>query len=309
VNNQGRASPRACLVVGGDGLIGRALFDRLVSSGMQVRRTTRRAQDVDELCFRLDLDRLDLASRAMWDFIQAEKPMIFFAASVTGFRQCEDEPEATRRINVTNTLTMGERCLRAGCAFVYLSSNAVFSGDTPSPQEQSPPDPKSEYGKQKVAVEKGLERLTTECAGSAIAVVRLTKVVPDASGLIQSWIAALKRGETIHALEDYIFSPVSLSVVIHMLAKLPFLHKAGVFHVSGSRDLSYYDFAVLMARALGAHVSRVVPQRSRDGVSAFRIRHTALGMTRTCKELGLIPQAPELTINDILSGASRIESL
>jgi dTDP-4-dehydrorhamnose reductase len=237
-------------------------------------------------------------------FIDVAKPTIFFSAAVTGFRECEADPDATRRINVTNTLQFAEHCIRAGCFFVYLSSNAVFSGDAPFPDERQTVGPRSEYGRQKAAVEEGLQRAAVARGQPAAAIVRLTKVLPDANGLVPTWVEVLKRGQGIRALQDYIFSPISLEFVTQMLMKLAPSKQGGIFHLSGDRDLSYYEFAIMMAHALGVDSNAVVPEWSTNDSLPHHARFSALGMDRTWSEAGIAPQPPEVTVRDLLTSSS-----
>ena len=80
-------------------------------------------------------------------------------------------------------------------------------------------------------------------------------------------------------------------------ARLP-----GVYHLSGELELSYAQFAQLLADRVGVARNRVRPveSASRTDVSVlYRPRHPALRMTRTTQLLGLQPEPIEFTLNEL----------
>lgn len=293
------------LVIGGDGLIGGFLYRTLRDHGIAAYRTSRRLDSGDESIF-LDLEYSDFnvqSNHVLWSFIRETRPIVFMAAGVTDLNECETAPEATWKINVENTLVIANELVRAGCFVVFLSSNAVFSGQQPFPSEHERPHPISEYGRQKAEVEARLQSLAGgSVEGGSVAIVRLTKVLPDTKGLVQSWIALLRDSTRIQAMDDYIFSPISLRFVTESLIKLASRQVGGIYHLSGSQDLSYYAFAQMLARASGAGLDLVESvKRSTDSTreSMEGSLYSALGMKQTLQKTGISPQSPEAVVNEM----------
>lgn len=296
----------AYLIAGGDGQIGGALIPALSAGGASVRWTSRRKGAKHDALL-LDLrsfERDSFPGSPLGKHIQANRPTVLLTAAMTGLKDCEADPEATRRVNVTNTLSFASECLSAGCFVVYLSSNAVFSGGRPFPAEADRPDAVSVYGRQKAEVESVLLGGAGDHDRSRTAIVRLTKVLPDAKGLIVGWIDSLQRRQPIQAMSDYFFSPVSLAFAVLALTKIARAGQGGIFHVSGSEDLSYHDFAILLAQAVGADAALVSPVKTgpgRGGGVPQGNCYSALGMTGTHRTTGIAPQAPAAVVRDILS--------
>lgn len=295
------------LIIGGDGLIGGHLYQALAGNGLAVFRTSRRGGGGGTtVFFDLQTPGLDAGSNSsLRELVKETQPTVFFAAGVTGLKECASVPDVTRSLNVTNTALIVEELIHAGCFVVYLSSNAVFSGVRPYPRESERPDPVSEYGRQKAAVETRFR----DMAGGAvengrIAIARLTKVLPDAKGLVQGWVASLRGGSRIQALTDQVLSPVSLPFVTQCLMKVASLRLGGIYHFSGDKDLSYREFAVMLARAIGVGSELVEgAEKAPDGGGEVPARplHSALDMQQTTGKTGIGPQHLEIVVQDVLS--------
>src|SRR5262249_34337908 len=115
------------LIVGGDSLVGSALQAHCRKGGTAVGLTSRRPGTGG---IRLDLSNPDFSPLA-----QADYQVAFLCAAVTSMQACQAKPEASRRINVDNTLELMQRLAGRGTHCVFLSSSQVFDGETPAPAE------------------------------------------------------------------------------------------------------------------------------------------------------------------------------
>lgn len=292
------------LVIGCDGLIGRALVKHLEGLPAVVYRTTRRACAVEGSLV-LDLADFSRYPKAIDDLerlAQTGPLTVFLAAAVTGYDQCEDDPAASRRINVMNTCVLAERLIAQGAFVVFLSSNAVFTGKDGA-TENFISDPESEYGRQKADAEARLKVLARYAPmGAGVAIVRLAKVLSASQPLIRGWIDALRRGERIEAATDLLISPVSLQYAVRGLVRIGARREAGTFHISGAGSVTYFDFASALARGLAAPEKQVRP-------IAFRLRTMevsppkvgSLDMAATIARIGIHPQSMEDAIQDLLA--------
>jgi dTDP-4-dehydrorhamnose reductase len=203
---------------------------------------------------------------------------------------CEDQPEQTYRVNVTNTLRLAKGLRAAGTRIVFLSSNAVFNGKLARPDEDAEHCTSTEYGRQKAAVESGL--MTIPEGTGSVAIVRLSKVLSPDSGLAKEFIGKLVEGEPCVALDDLFMSPISLGYVVDALLGIASSNLSGVFHLSGSEEMTYAAFARRLAVHIGVDPALVQERRSTDaGVRVlFRPEHPALGMKRTSDLLNIQPE-------------------
>lgn len=293
------------LVVGGDGLIGGAIAHLLAGQSSEVYRTSRRPA-TSPAVVSLDLASPDCSierAPGMPRLLDGDPWIVFLAAAVARYDQCAADPAAARRINVVNLARIAEELLGRGAFLVFLSTNAVF-GDVPrKPVETDAPDPQSEYGRQKAESESRLCVLAASApAGSGVAIVRLTKVISRRTPLLAGWIESLRAGGFIEAARDLLLSPISLSYTVKHLARIGDSRLGGTYHLSGTRDLAYLEFARLLAAGIGAGNDRVRPvdvNERRAGAALPRVH--ALDMRQTSQRMGIAPQEVPDAVRDLLA--------
>lgn len=236
---------KSALIIGGDSTIGSTLAADLSSHNIQCFSTSRRARS------RLSLDLSEEPSR--WpDLPHAD--VAYFCAAATKLEDCEKEPAATRKINVIHMQILAERLQKNGGFIVFLSSNQVFDGSLPYRKTTDATCPVNEYGKQKSSFEQWLLSRP-----SAAAVLRLTKVISAPLPLLSQWEIALKKGETVEAFNDLNFAPLPLQAVLGALYDIGRKKREGIYHLSGTRDISYYEIAQELAEKIGADTNLIKP--------------------------------------------------
>ena len=296
----------AALVVGADGLIGSALLRELRGRGWTALGTTRRRHGPSDLLY-LDLtDPLpDLSSRPGYGPLLAlPDPAVFLAAASTGYVRCENDPEGSRRVNVTNSILLAKQWIGLGGFVVYPSSNAVFGDGAGGFAEYSARAPGSEYGRQKAAAEQALLQLAAEAGRrGGVGVVRMTKVV-HAGGLVAEWSSALKSGRPVDAAVDLRLSPVSLGHVVGGMIRVAGGRRTGIYHLSGERELSYFEFAQRLAEALGQARSQVREARVRGRIGKALSNSGALMMTEASRLAGLEPQTVDSVLDALVKELS-----
>lgn len=293
----------SALVIGTDGLIGDALLRRLQAHGWVTVGTTRRAVG-DAALVRFDLTDPPaalLAAPAVGKLASQGDWVAFLGAAITGYAPCAQDPVATRRINVTNSVRLVGILMEAGAFVVYPSSNAVFEGATGRCNESSRPSAISEYGRQKADAEQAMLRLVDRTPRqSGLAVVRLTKVV-TAKGLVGQWLETLRTGGDVEAATNLLLSPISLQFGVRCLTGIAAARRGGIYHLSGEGVVSYFEFALGLARALGAASAQVKPCEVPPSPGAGPSGGAALDMSYTTRYLNLTPQPVDSVIVDLLS--------
>ncbi len=192
------------LIVGAEGGIGSALHELLLPRYKAVYGTTRRSPHGEKF-FQIDLsNNFDGLKK-----IAGICDIAFICAGATKAVECENDRAGSYAVNVTSTVKMVSTLQDLGLFVVWLSSNAVFSGMHPLCELDEPYMPITEYGRQKVAAEKGILEL-----GGRAAIVRLTKVLSKNTPLINGWVKNLKGGKEIHPFSDSYFCPISLNFAI-----------------------------------------------------------------------------------------------
>jgi len=284
---------RDVAIVGGDSLIGGALVRRLAKRGIAACATTRRRGRVAPSRPYLDLLDWDGASL---DWLPVGCKVVVLAAGMTNQQACANDPAAARLINCELPVHLASVLSESGIRLVFLSTNAVFDGTRPLRRADETTTPIAAYG-----------RLKAETEGLLLAfpgtlVLRLTKVLHRDLPLIVHWRDSLPAGGAVEAFGDLFMAPVALADVAAALQVLTVGSAAGIFHLSGPTDVSYYDFARRLARRLGAAETLVVEasiEQARIN-PAHAPRHTTLAMGEREAALGLTPPPLEVIIERLV---------
>lgn len=277
----------ATLIIGGDGKVGRALAEHLAQAGETVITTSRRPDPGTGVL------PLDLAGAVESWPIPAGVAVAVVCAAVPLIDACEKDPVGTGRVNVSGTLTLIRRLATQGIFTIFLSTNQVFDGETPFMLPETPQSPRSEYGRQKTHVEQELRSL-----GERVAIVRFTKILEPVVSLFAKWRDALRAGEPITPFSDMRMAPVPLSSAVSALRLIADRRAPGFWQVSGERDITYSDAALLLALHLKADPALVqsIAARTSGRVTAHLPSHTTLCVDRLRRELGLQPPPVDWTI-------------
>ena len=233
------------LLLGGDSEIGAAAFRELKEQGIAVQATTRRRELIspDRPYFDI-LDSLD-----DWEPpAEARAACIFLA--VSRLHDCENNPVAAARVNVTQSLRLIDKLLAKGIYVLFLSSNQVFNGEQPNVPTDAPFSPVSIYGQLKADIEIFIRERVA--GGAQIGVLRLSKVVGPHSSIIKDWVRSLSNGKPIRAFVDMQVAPVSVEIVVKAIGALLKETPTGVFQLSGPFDVRYAEVGHYLAQELNA---------------------------------------------------------
>jgi dTDP-4-dehydrorhamnose reductase len=301
-SNSRKSDRNPSLVVGADGKIGGHLLQALIKSGQNVLATTRRREktsDGDHLYLNLD-------DETSWRNLPVTSTA-WLCAGVSSIERCEQEPGPSAELNVTKLGKLAGFLTRQGTRLVLISSNRVFDGSSAQVSEQATTCPVTEYGRQKAAIENRILKLPDS------AVLRVSKVLFPEDGLMSGWMTDLTAGREIRAATDMYISPVSADLLVEALVSLGHEGACGVYQLSATEDVSYYDVACHLAGLCGADVALVGPI-SRDeladqgatelGPETFAPRHTTLDSLRLKEEFGISTCDPYETLQAVLKTGS-----
>ena len=279
------------IIVGADGVIGSALYDCLVPNYSAVYGTSRRVQK------RQDFSQIDLSnSFDGLSKIAGRCEIAFICAAITKAVDCENNRAESYAVNVTNTLKIIKILQDLGVFVVWLSSNAVFSGESPFSGLDEPYMPLTEYGRQKADAEQKILDL------GGVAIIRLTKVLSKNTPLKRGWVDDLRVGKEIHPFSDAYFSPISLNYATNAIAKVGRNGGSGIFNISGSDDISYSDFARILAVKLCGvdHLVKPVTKAMAKSTMLATGRYSSLDMKQMTAMAYIKPQLCVDLLEDIL---------
>lgn len=285
------------LIVGGDGLIGRALARRLRAEGAAIAITSRRGPTAE-----FPVVPLDLAKPLQTEQLP-KAGCVVIAAAETHIAQCEANPTATGVINIDVPRRLASWAREHRARPLLLSTSAVLDSTRPWAPEDEPLGPRSLYGRQKAAAERAV-------LSSGGTVLRLGKVLHPEQATLVEWRRDLTSGRKIAPFSDLIIAPISLDLAVRAIVGLIGAQDAaGIFQITANRDLSYAEAAFCFASALGVSKELVAPTTSDEaGVTLVeKPLHATLSDARLRAATGIVSPPPEEAIVSAAAGGPGID--
>ena len=222
--------------------------------------------------------------------------IVIHCAALANVEACEQHPEAADTTNVTLTRRVA-RAAPPGCRVIYISSDGVFSGDSPWSTEDEAPAPRTVYGRSKW---QGEQEVAAAVANHLIVRTNFYGWSSGRKLTSGEWLhRALAAREPMTLFTDFFFTPIYVVDVVERLTA--FLHHPyrGVLHMGGRDRLSKHAFGMLMAE-VGGFSTDAVRKGSLD---------EAPGTLRRPKDISLssarMAQLAELEAPDSRSGLRR----
>ena len=194
--------------------------------------------------------------------------------------------DAASIVAATANVTEAASLVDADADVVYVSTDAVFSGDGRPRDERARPDPIWDYGRWKSQA----EQVALRAPGAAV--VRLPLVVsldPEDRSVARIRRGALQRQPTVW-FHDEIRQPAMAADIAEGLWRIASLapdQRSGSWHLPGQESLSRYEIALRVTDALKLDPDSVVSAPApRDGT---RPRHLDLRGDRARDEIGWKP--------------------
>jgi dTDP-4-dehydrorhamnose reductase len=220
---------RRVLITGAGGQLGRALAEQFAA------------------------DEVVALSRHDWD-VALPAPaglaaqLVLHTAAWTDVDGAESEPQDAAAVNIGGTANVVE----LGSPLVYYSTDYIFDGRKGSPYVESDgPNPLSVYGRTKLHGE--------AAAGDRAWIVRSSWLFgPTGNNFVRTMLRLGAERDEVAVVDDQRGSPTyvgHLAAATKELVELPF----GVWHVAGSGDCTWADFAeaIFEEAGLGCRVRRI----------------------------------------------------
>lgn len=153
-------------------------------------------------------------------------------------------------INVLGTQHIVDSCQRKNKKLIYISTDFVFDGESPPKEgygEDNIPNPINWYAKTKYEGEK-----IVQSSGLPFIIIRIAspygKLFEKKKDFVQAILSKLKNGQAINAVTDQLFMPTFIDDIATAVDVLINKNAEGIYHVVGSKELSPYDAALLIAK-------------------------------------------------------------
>ena len=222
------------LVTGANGQVGFCLAQKLADTAWDYLALTRKELDIT------DLDAVE-------KLVGSYKPNIIInAAAYTAVDKAESDVDVANEINCIGAGNLAQAANAIGAAIFHISTDYVFAGDSPSPySENDAVAPQGVYGLSKL---KGEHLVAT---GNPHHIILRTAWVFGEHGnnFVKTMIRLGRDREQLGIVADQLGAPTYAGDIAETLLKLARKYENestlvwGVYHYSGSPQVSWYEFA------------------------------------------------------------------
>jgi len=277
-------APRAIVLGGLTGLVGRPLSAIMEQAGFAVLPTTRTV---------LDPFDMEAVAREIEGF---EATHVVNTVAYTAVDAAEDDADEAYRVNRDLPGRLARVCRNTSATLVHLSTDFVFDGSKGAPYvEDDAPNPESVYGASKLAG----ERAILDSGLAAFQILRTAWLYgPGKKNFVATILGLAKDREELKIVADQIGSPTYTLDLTGWITDLARTDAAGIFHAVGSGQASWCDLAAEAVTASGLPC-RVLPIPS-DAYpqKAKRPPYSVLDNAKLAAAIGRAPRAWTITVRE-----------
>ncbi|MBM3856242.1 MAG: SDR family oxidoreductase, partial [Verrucomicrobia bacterium] len=224
---------RPCVVVtGAAGLIGQYLMKSASrwAPGWDVQGLTRAALDLTD----------QVAVERTWPRLQPGA--VIHCAALSRTKDCEQDPQLARRINVDATAHLAR--LSKDIPFIFLSSGEVFDGRRGWYREEDCPTPINIYGKTKLEA----ERQVLQNPRHTVVRIVLTAGMSQTGdrSFVEDMCRTAKSGRNMTLFADEFRCPLPAGVIARAVWELAQGDRPGLYHLGGSERLSRWEIGEVL---------------------------------------------------------------
>jgi dTDP-4-dehydrorhamnose reductase len=237
---------------------------------------------------RKDLDVRDSAQ--VFELVENLRPdVVVNTAAFHRVEECERQPAVAFEVNAVSARAVAVACERRECRTVYVSTDYVFDGRLRRPyREDDLPSPLNIYGASKLA---GECLVKVACARHLIIRTSGLYGLGGSSGkggnFVEAMLGRAARGEVIRVVSDQVLTPTYTVDLADAITRLIFGEApAGVYHVSGEGQCSWYEFTRRILEIAGSSAT-VLPVSTEELASPVRRPPYSVLDKGKVKELGV----------------------
>ncbi len=198
-----------------------------------------------------DLPELDICSaEAVRQLVADVKPdLVIHAAAMTDVDGCESKADLAMAVNADGTRNVAQAAAEGGARLIYYSTDYVFDGEKPVPYvESDPPDPRTVYGRSKLAGEEAVRELVPDHAILRIAWVyglNGKNFVKTMAGLGVKQLAKRAAGENmpLKVVNDQFGNPTWTVDIVRQTMRVIDDGLKGTFHSTSEGEATWYQLA------------------------------------------------------------------
>jgi dTDP-4-dehydrorhamnose reductase len=219
-------------------------------------------------------------------FRKLRPEFVFHLAAFTDVDACEARPVQAEQVNSLGTRNLARACAETGAGMLYVSTDYVFDGCSSRPyREDDCPNPLSVYGLSKLRGERYVQALVP------VHVIARSSWLygPGGKNFVSTILKYAKEHGKLRVVADQRGTPTYTRHLAAKLSELVATKARGVFHVTGSGNCSWCEFAVAIVKAGGYPQVPAVPISTPEAGRLARRPAFSVLENRRLAESGLAP--------------------
>lgn len=185
---------------------------------------------------RAELDLTDhVTVERAWRSIKPDA--VIHCAALSRTKDCEQDPQLARRINVEATAHLAQLC--RNIPFLFLSSGEVFDGNRGWYSETDPPNPINAYGRTKCEAEQSVMQNPVH----TVVRIVLTAGTSETGGrsFVEDMCQTAKAGKDVTLYADEFRCPLPAGAIARAVWEFMDHVEPGLYHLGGSERLSRWE--------------------------------------------------------------------
>lgn len=207
-------------------------------------------------------------------------------AAYTAVDRAESESQLAELINTESVDILSAVAASAGCRFIHISTDYVYSGSGTNPYlESDQPDPLSVYGKTKLGGE------IAALKNDPLAVIIRTSWVYSVYGhnFVKTMLRLMQEKTSINVVADQFGSPThaaDLAEVIMRIVTHASWHP-GIYNFSNDGQTSWYEFAMEIKKISGSNCTIIPIPTSGFPTAAKRPQYSVMDKRKLTETFGI----------------------
>lgn len=253
----------------------------------------------------VDRSQLDLSSNDSIDnFFAAHTPSIVInCAAYTAVDKAETDRESAFQINGAAVGKLAAHAAAVNALFITVSTDYVFNGNGTSPYLPSDAtDPINYYGESKAVGEQ------LALVNNLNSIIIRTSWVYSRFGnnFVKTMMRLMGERSSLHVVGDQIGAPTYAAdlaaAIMHMVAQKVAGNKhSGIYHYSNSGNISWYDFAVAIAKLIHSNCAVTKIGSEAFPTPAKRPRYSLMDCSAIIQDFGVQQPAWEDSLKVCIS--------
>lgn len=188
-------------------------------------------------------------------FSNSNFELVINCAGLTNVEACESRPEAAWQLNATLPYHLAILSQKYNSRLIHISTDHFSSEHNVPRSETEFMIPVNQYGYSKLAGENFV--LNFNDSSTVIRTNFFGLTSHGSHSLLDFLVSKLSKNENIVGFEDVHFSPLGASTLAMLVSEIAKREFRGLVNVAGSETVSKFEFAGLVASALGSAKSLV----------------------------------------------------